>query len=29
VAEDEPSLAGFKKSVVNANISERCGDMHL
>ena len=27
VAEDEPSLAGFKKAFVNANISERCGDM--
>jgi peptide deformylase len=27
VAEDEPSLAGFKKVFVNANISERCGEL--
>src|SRR5664280_1858781 len=27
VAEDEPSLAGFKKAFVNANISERCGEL--
>jgi peptide deformylase len=27
VAEDEPSLAGFKKVFINANISERCGEL--
>ena len=27
VAEDEPSLAGFKKAFVNASISERCGEL--
>ena len=27
VAEDEPSLADFKKVFINANISERCGDL--
>ena len=27
VAEDEPSLAGFKKVFVNASISERCGEL--
>jgi peptide deformylase len=27
VAEDEPSLAGFKKAFINATISERCGEL--
>jgi peptide deformylase len=27
VAEDEPSLAGFKKTFINAHISERCGEL--
>jgi peptide deformylase len=27
VAEDEPSLADFKKVFINANISERCGEL--
>ena len=27
VAEDEPSLAGFKKAFINAHISERCGEL--
>jgi peptide deformylase len=27
VAEDEPSLAGFKKAFINAHMSERCGEL--
>jgi peptide deformylase len=27
VAEDEPSLAGFKKTFINAHITERCGEL--
>ncbi len=27
VAEDEPSLAGFKKAFINAHITERCGEL--
>jgi peptide deformylase len=27
VAEDEPSLAGFKRAFINAHISERCGEL--
>jgi peptide deformylase len=29
VAEDEPSLADFKKTFINAQISEKCGDFQL
>jgi peptide deformylase len=27
VAEDEPSLAGFKKAFINAHITEKCGEL--
>jgi peptide deformylase len=27
VAEDEPSLAGFRKTFINAHITERCGEL--
>ena len=27
VAEDEPSLAGFKKAFINAHIKEKCGEL--